>query len=151
MKAIAISHRLLAAIVFAAAVIIPIGYFVPLLGHVVQTIGLFFFPGACIVSLSRLNVRRMVLLFVITVAASIGVDLVVFGAVDLVTLALGSRTALTDSNLKITQTFFWLALSVVIYFAGDEVKLSFLLGLLPVMPSCFSARPRRLFSPVRVR
>lgn len=132
MKTVAISHRLLAAIVFAAAVVIPIGYFLPVLGHAVQTIGLFFFPGACIVSLSRLNVRRTVLLFVVTVAASIAADLVVFGAVDLATLALGSRTALTDSNLKITQTVFWLALSAVIYFAGDEVKLD--------LPSRITAR-----------
>lgn len=132
MKTIAISHRLLATVVFAAAVLIPIGYFLPPLGHVVQVIGLFFFPGACIVSLSRLNVRRTVLLFVVTVAASIAADLVVFGAVDLVALALGSRTALTDSNLKITQTLFWIALSAAIYFAGDEIKLE--------LPSRITAR-----------
>jgi uncharacterized membrane protein len=123
---------MLAANMVAAALVVPLGYFLPLLGHIVQTMGLFFFPGICIISLSRLNVRRIVQFFAVAVTASIAVDLVVFGAIDLAALSLGSQSILSASNLKIIQSIFWIALSATVYLAGNEIKLE--------LPSRITAR-----------
>ena len=122
MKKIAISPRLLAAIILAACLVVPLGYFLPPLGHAVQTIGLFFFPGLCIVSLTRLNVHRPVLLFVITVAASVAADLIIFGAIDFAALPLGSQSILTPYDLSIISTTLWVALCAAVYFAGGEIR-----------------------------
>jgi uncharacterized membrane protein len=122
-KTVAISQRLLAIIMFAAALAaVPLYYFFPPLSHTIQTMGLFFFPGICIVSLSRLNVRRIVQFSVVTVATSIATDLVVFGVIDMVTLSFGPRRLLAASSLVIVQSIFWMMLSAAIYVAGNEIK-----------------------------
>ena len=123
MKTVVVSQRLLALIMFAAALAaVPLYYFFPPLSHTIQTMGLFFFPGMCIVSLSRLNVRRTVQFFVITVATSIATDLVVFGVIDMVALSFGPRRILAASSLAIVQSIFWMVLSAAVYLAGNEIK-----------------------------
>ena len=132
MKIVVISRRQLAIVIFAAALLVLLGYFLPLLGHIAQAVGLFFIPGICIISLSRLNVRRTVQFFAVAVATSIAVDLVFFGIIDLVALPLGSLDVLMPASLRVIQSIFWMALSAIVYVKGYEINLG--------IPSRVSAR-----------
>ena len=111
------------ALVFCVAgvALLPLMVRTTLFAAVLQSVGLLLIPGLCTISLIRLRSRGPVVLLALAVAASIAADLLVLGALDIVSLWLARARPLDQPSLQLQLAAFWLLLALAVHLFGDDL------------------------------
>lgn len=119
-RTLAIPDRVLVLVV-AGAALLPLLVRTSVIAAVVQAVGLLLVPGMCTASLVRLRSRGPVELLAVVVAGSIASDLVVFGALDILSLWVGWQRPLDQSSLQLQLSAFWLVLALAVHLCGGQI------------------------------
>ena len=105
----------------AGVALLPLLVRTTLFAALVQSVGLLLIPGLCTMFLIRLRSRGPVVVLAVAVAVSIAADVLVIGALDVLSIWLAWARPLDQASLQLQLSAFWLLLALAVHLFGDDL------------------------------